>query len=254
VRGYQARWTGNGRADISFYFVPDDGSEPQLFELSGTAPMAELGEYARGYVQDGKFDIKVSPDTMSDAERSFQRLNSMDLPSRKKMFAGGNDIYSDAGWAWTPDYCLVKVAPGLDQNRDFRQRSVPQPTSTGPVVIDGEEDLDVVGESFYQDNLWQLVGAQPGDHYRRVEITAVLVPEYDNPHDPNAVGVLIDGLKVGHLSRSDAREYRPGLLALQERHRAPIALPGDIVGGGIREDGPGKLGVFLRHDPADFGL
>jgi hypothetical protein len=34
----------------------------------------------------------------------------------------------------------------------------------------------------------------------------------------------------------------------------PIALAGVIAGGGIRSDGPGKLGVFLQHDPEDFGL
>ena len=33
-----------------------------------------------------------------------------------------------------------------------------------------------------------------------------------------------------------------------------VLLVGVIAGGGIREDGPGRLGVFLRHDPADFDL
>jgi len=61
-------------------------------------------------------------------------------------------------------------------------------------------------------------------------------------------------LKVGHLSRANARRYRPGLLSLQRRYGQPVALSGVIVGGGIPEDGPGQLGVFLRHDPADFGL
>ena len=32
----------------------------------------------------------------------------------------------------------------------------------------------------------------------------------------------------------------------------PIALAGISAGGGMREDDPGRLGVFLRHDPADF--
>jgi hypothetical protein len=81
-----------------------------------------------------------------------------------------------------------------------------------------------------------------------------LVPETDNPYDVNAVSVWVDGLKVGYLSRDDARRYRPGLLALQREYGMPIALPGVIVGGGMRADGPGRLGVFLRHDPADFGL
>jgi hypothetical protein len=65
---------------------------------------------------------------------------------------------------------------------------------------------------------------------------------------------VVQGLKVGYLSRDDAQRYRPGLLALEQKHGKPIALAGAIVGGGMRADGPGRLGVFLDHDPADFGL
>lgn len=121
-------------------------------------------------------------------------------------------------------------------------------------LLDGGEDLEVVGESFYQDNLWHLAGAQPGKERVRKDIYAVLVAEDDNPYDSNAVAVWIDGLKVGHLSRENAQRYRSGLLAQQEARGMPIALAGVIVGGGIRSDGLGKLGVFLEHDPEDFGL
>ncbi|MBO0807138.1 MAG: hypothetical protein J2P32_02415 [Actinobacteria bacterium] len=75
----------------------------------------------------------------------------------------------------------------------------------------------------------------------------------DNPYEPDAVAVWINGLKVGHLSRENAQRYRPGLLAQQEALGKPIALAGVITGGGIRQDRPGKPGVFLRHDPEDFG-
>jgi hypothetical protein len=87
-----------------------------------------------------------------------------------------------------------------------------------------------------------------------VDVYAILAAEPDNPYDPNAVSVWVKGLKVGYLSREDARRYRPGLLALEQKHGKPIALAGAIVGGGMRADGPGRLGVFLEHDPADFGL
>lgn len=122
------------------------------------------------------------------------------------------------------------------------------------VLLDGDEDLEVVGESFYQPNLWHLAGAQPGKERVREDIYAVLVAEDDNPYDPKAVAVWINGLKVGHLSRENAQRYRPGLLAQQEDRGMPIALAGVITGGGIRSDGLGKLGVFLQHDPEDFGL
>jgi hypothetical protein len=122
-------------------------------------------------------------------------------------------------------------------------------------LCEGHEDLDVVGEASYQDNLWQVVGGRrvPDDRVR-VDVDAVLVAETGNPYDANAVSVWVQGLKVGYLARGDARRYRPGLLALEQKHGKPIALAGAIVGGGIRPDGPGRLGVFLDHDPADFGL
>lgn len=123
------------------------------------------------------------------------------------------------------------------------------------LVLDGYDDLEVVGESQYQDNRWFLVGGlgDPTQHVRQ-NIVAVLTPEPENPYDANAVAVTINGLTVGYLCREDAELLQPGLIALYKLHGKPIALPGAIVGGGIRQDGPGRLGVFLRFDPEAFGL
>jgi len=122
-------------------------------------------------------------------------------------------------------------------------------------LVEGHQSLEVVGESFHQKNLWWLVGGQrrPED-YVHTPVSAMLLAEDDNPYDPDAVSVWIDRLRVGHLSRADAQRCRPGLLALQAKHGTPIALEGAIIGGGIRDDGPGKLGVFLYYDPEEFGL
>jgi hypothetical protein len=122
-------------------------------------------------------------------------------------------------------------------------------------LYEGREDLEVVGEASYQDNLWRIIRERRSSDGRvREEVYAVLAAEPDNPYDANAVAVWIEGLKVGYLSREDARRYRPGLQALEQKHGKPIALAGVIAGGGMRADGPGRLGVFLEHDPADFGL
>lgn len=120
-------------------------------------------------------------------------------------------------------------------------------------VLSGHETLEVVGESHYQDTLWQLAGGFRTERIR-CAVTAELGPEPDNPVDRNAVRVLIDGRLVGYLSREDAVVYLPGLRKLMDRHQGAIALLGQIVGGGPRDDGLGMLGVFLDHDPADFGL
>ena len=118
----------------------------------------------------------------------------------------------------------------------------------------GDETLEVVGESNYQDALWKIVGA-PRDDRVRYDAAAVLLPEPTNRFDTNAIKVLIDGNLVGYLSRHDAVAYRPGLLALMdESANGLVALDATIVGGGQRHDGPGFLGVFLDHDPRDFGI
>ena len=122
-------------------------------------------------------------------------------------------------------------------------------------LYEGREDLEVVGEASYQDNLWRIIGGRRSPDGRvREDVYAILATEPDNPYDANAIAVWIQGLKVGYLCREDARQYRPGLLALEQQHGKPIALAGVIAGGGMRADGPGRLGVFLEHDPADFGL
>lgn len=135
---------------------------------------------------------------------------------------------------------------GTEERREWTHENVVE-------LRKGRVTLGVVGESNYQGSLRQLIGGDPHDRVR-VDVVAVLTAETDNPYDPNAVSIWIDGLRVGYLSRADAARYRPGLLALESRYGRAIALAGVIAGGGMHEDGPGQLGVFLRHDPADFGL
>lgn len=121
-------------------------------------------------------------------------------------------------------------------------------------VYTGSEDLDVVGESYHQDELWFLVGGVTQDRVRQ-EIAAILLPDPANQYDPNAIGVHINGLLVGHLGRDDAARLTPGVKALMAKHPGEyVAMEGVIAGGGMRGDGLGRLGVFLKYDPVDFGL
>ncbi len=139
-------------------------------------------------------------------------------------------------------------------SRGEMSNSSPAEASGGMKValLSGTVTLEVVGESYRQDNLWAIVGGRTNQHIDQA-VVAVLVPEQDNQYDPNAISIWVNGLMVGYLSRATAAQYRQGLVDLYKEHQMPVALEGEIVGGGPREDGIGQLGVFLRHDPSDFG-
>jgi hypothetical protein len=121
-------------------------------------------------------------------------------------------------------------------------------------IFQGSETLEVVGESNYQDSLWTIVGGFRRDRVRH-DCDAVLVPEPDNQYDRNAISVLVEGRLVGYLSREDAEVYLCGLKRLMETcDTGHVALEGQIVGGGDRGGRTGSLGVFLDHNPVDFGI
>lgn len=119
-------------------------------------------------------------------------------------------------------------------------------------ILGGQETLEVVGESFHQEDLWRLAGGFTRERVR-CGCVARLVPEPENPYDEKAIKVMIESVQVGHLAREDARVYLPGVHHLLAS-RPAVALHGQIVGGGEAEGRLGMLGVFLDHDPADFGL
>lgn len=103
----------------------------------------------------------------------------------------------------------------------------------------GKTFRHAVGESNYRPALAALADHQalPG---LGMAVVATLVCESNNPHDANAVRVMIDGRTVGYLSRDDAENYRHSLrnsgLDLGDRE-----VPARIAGGG-----PGKhYGVYL---------
>ena len=105
----------------------------------------------------------------------------------------------------------------------------------GLVVLEGDELIRVVGTSHYQETLLELAPRQ-GDEEIRIAKIAVLVPEPDNPYDPNAIAVHIDGKLVGYLSRDENRRW------LEIARSTPIGSEAMIAGKG----GTTGLGVFLR--------
>ena len=111
---------------------------------------------------------------------------------------------------------------------------------------DDMQFLDVVGESFYSDNLKEL-HKEHGDGW----IHGFLMPEPLNPHDANAVSVLVitddeDGklgaVQVGYLGREQAKKTQSKIIKhLEDGLVIPVLLK--LTGG---ETGKENLGVMAR--------
>lgn len=74
----------------------------------------------------------------------------------------------------------------------------------------GEFAYPVVGLSHYDGRL-SVLAANPMGDFAHVMYIASLVPEADNPHDVNAIAVVVRGKKIGHLSADIAPLYRAAL-------------------------------------------
>ncbi len=120
-----------------------------------------------------------------------------------------------------------------------------QKLPSGPVALrgNGEYDQDIVGESFYQAALDATAG---GPDIGGVEeyVTARIMPQDDNPHDANAVAVLVRGEVVGHFARNEAPVIRDELIRIGLPHGA--LCDAVVVGGWYRDDDDfGHFGLKL---------
>lgn len=114
-------------------------------------------------------------------------------------------------------------------------------TSTNFVQLRrGTGAVVAVGERYYARALRKAWKVIPDPEH----ITVALVPEPENPHDPNAVrlDVVIDGraYPAGHIPREDAAGYSRALRPLAKRGLVGI---GD---GKIRIDSSGNFQVYAR--------
>lgn len=127
----------------------------------------------------------------------------------------------------------------------------PKPKPTGvPATVNlvQEEmyDFEVVGESSYQAALRAIVGPETDDGHSLV-VDVWLICETNNPHDRNAVAVVVQERKVGYLPRRDAAEYR------RELREVTGSIPsartkGMIVGGGLKKKTGERMHLGIRID------
>ena len=141
---------------------------------------------------------------------------------------------------------------GLFRRREQSAEGAPRTTTVSAVLLEGDELVEVVGESHYQPAIRRVCGvsdpAQPVGH----DCIAALFPEPDNRYDPDAVMVQVDGEHVGYLRREDSAAYLPAIDTLGRRRKL-IACHARISGRGA-EGTTANLGVFLKLPPPDEAL
>lgn len=101
--------------------------------------------------------------------------------------------------------------------------------------------MKVAGESYRQDELVRITGRRGSEEIKLDGVDLELVCEPDNPHDPRAVKVLVDGLHVGYLSKGNARTYCKRI----DHEGGRVALKGFI---GCQEGGPIGVRVHIPDD------
>ena len=105
--------------------------------------------------------------------------------------------------------------------------------------------IRVVGTTYYQ-KAAERVAKRNREEDLRIQFTATLIPEYDNPLDLNAIAVYGEGREIGHLSREDAARYRDVLRRLAPT--ATITVPATIYAG---HHGGSSWDIGLRLPPPE---
>ena len=77
---------------------------------------------------------------------------------------------------------LKRLLAGSDRPKDPGSRTRGSRSELAQLVMSGAWNLEVVGESFRQAELWRLVDPSQAQHERvRQSVTAVLLPDLDHP-------------------------------------------------------------------------
>lgn len=110
-----------------------------------------------------------------------------------------------------------------------------QQSAANPAKLNGPGAflIQVVGESFYTESFKALFGPEAYTRTQR-RCLAVLRLLDDNRHDQNAVGVYVNGLQIGHLSRDDAKRYRRLLWDKNLTHHRALAVDVQLYAGDER--------------------
>jgi hypothetical protein len=139
----------------------------------------------------------------------------------------------DGGEVWLAGYNLVDPGSGRYLGRD-----APELAARGLRVA------GVAGAGRHHAEA--LAGVAPGTPLE-------LRRDAANPHDPNAIQVMVEQRLVGYLDRETAARLQPALTAITQRDRARVVVPCRITGGFRLPDGSrAHLGLALLFSPREL--
>jgi hypothetical protein len=126
--------------------------------------------------------------------------------------------------------------------RGFFKRRPPAGFTLSLLELPDTSFCAVKGESHYQEALGATRGHCSGVFEGQPAFVAALVPEPENPYDPNAVAVYSPAGKLGYLPRERAPEYREVFDQLTRLGYHGAGCAAHLTGG----DGGRSYGVVLR--------
>lgn len=104
-------------------------------------------------------------------------------------------------------------------------------------------DLGTIAQNYYwpQERLYEkFVEGDRVYKYNFAEQDAQLVPEPENPHDPNAIRVVVDGKTVGHIARDNTAR-------ISDIIRRGLTVKANITGGPHKEISETEDGMLLSE-------
>ncbi|MDO5619799.1 hypothetical protein [Kocuria sp.] len=99
-------------------------------------------------------------------------------------------------------------------------------------ALNDRGSLEIVTENFYDAEILRVFGALSYGSVETYAGTAELVPEPDNPVDPQTIAVRVGADQVGHLTKEDAARYWPAVtrvVASDLTPTAPVIIKASLV-------------------------
>jgi uncharacterized protein YidB (DUF937 family) len=212
---------------------PDHQTPPPLPDLGSQDPAAA---HKRGYAS------KVCPSCEVPVKPLPRTTVICDACGEPIVVKSGED----GQWHLLREADVSAFEEGQEQERDERAK-VDQQALLEAGFLSGDLQVDVVGESDYQEELKGLAG-EPSSYGAMKEVIALLSREPDHPHEKNAVRIDVGSETVGYVEKWNAKQIQPLMQKLEKAGR-PAWVRAWIVGGWKDDHGDTNYRVRLDSLP-----